>query len=57
MRLFKVEALAIIANLYNPKTDDTVQRNLALGFLGLIVMLIVIRISKKYGRKIKKIQF
>ena len=51
------EGSGLNTNLYNPKTDDTVQRNLALGFLGLIVMLIVIRISKKYGRKIKKIQF
>ena len=41
----------------NPKTADTIQRYLDYGIIGMILMLISIKISKKYSRKAKNIQY
>ena len=41
----------------NPKTADKIQRYLDYGIIGMILMLISIKISKKYSSKAKKIQY
>lgn len=41
----------------NPKTGDKLQKYLAYGSIGLILLMITIKLSQKYGRKARKIQF
>ena len=41
----------------NPKTDDIVNRYLLAGVGGILVLMVVSRIRRRYSRKAKKIQF
>ena len=43
--------------LSNPKTDDIMQNYLLIGIGGVLVLIIVRKIRRKYSRKAKKIQF
>lgn len=41
----------------NPKTGDKLQKYIGYGTISLILLSIAIRIKRKYGRKIRKIQY
>ncbi len=43
--------------IYNPKTDDIVNKYLLVGIGGILVLALVRKIRRKYSRKAKKIQF
>lgn len=43
--------------IYNPKTGDRLQKYLIYGTLGIVALLIVNKIRRKYSRKMKKVQF
>ena len=45
------------AKIFNPKTDDVMNRYLLSGIGGILVLMLVSRIRRKYSRKAKKIQF
>ena len=42
---------------YNPKTDDVMNRYLLVGVGGILVLMLVSKIRRRYSRKAKKIQF
>ena len=43
--------------IYNPKTDDIVNKYLLVGIGGILVLALVSRVRRKYSRKAKKIQY
>ncbi len=43
--------------IYNPKTDDIVNKYLLVGIGGILVLALVSKIRRKYSRKARKIQF
>ncbi len=43
--------------IYNPKTDDIVNKYLLVGIGGILVLALVSKIRRKYSRKAKKIQY
>ena len=43
--------------IYNPKTDDIVNKYLLVGVGGLLVLALVSKIRRKYSRKAKKVQY
>ena len=44
-------------NLSNPKTDDIMHNYLLIGAIGILALIIVRKIKRKYSRKAKRIQF